>query len=191
MKQKTALFIASGLTAFTLVGLGMFVGSLNNTSAQTTEARTTEVTPPPWPSAITASSSLALAAPVPDRAAEVMPSAATTSYTTQVALSPERALEIALARVPGATAQRMPELVDFQGTVAYEVMLDAGPVYVDANSAAVLYDGAANASSQRDDERDDHDDDEREYHGEKEAHDDHDHDDHDKHEDHDEHDDED
>jgi len=34
-----------------------------------------------------------------------------------------------------------PELVSFQGTVAYEVHLDRGLVYVDATTGNVLYNG--------------------------------------------------
>lgn len=59
----------------------------------------------------------------------------------QAALTPQRALEIALIAAPGTVAQRMPELVDFQGVVAYEVLLNAGTMYVDANSGAILYNG--------------------------------------------------
>lgn len=58
------------------------------------------------------------------------------------AVTPEVAAEIALGAAPRATLVRLPDLVNFQGAVAYEVVLDSGSVYVDANSGQVLYNGA-------------------------------------------------
>jgi uncharacterized membrane protein YkoI len=63
------------------------------------------------------------------------------------AVSPDLAVTLALSAAPGATLTRQPELVDFQGTAAYEVMLDRGAVYVDANTGQVLYNSAANVAS--------------------------------------------
>ncbi|MFN3706308.1 MAG: hypothetical protein ACK4WM_10005 [Thermoflexales bacterium] len=71
----------------------------------------------------------------------VQPAPAQPQPVIQAALTPQRALEIALITAPGTVAQRMPELVDFQGVVAYEVLLNAGTMYVDANSGAILYNG--------------------------------------------------
>ncbi len=94
----------------------------------------------------------------------------------RVALMPQRALEIALIAVPGTVAQRMPEPVDFQGAVAYEVLLNTGAVYVDANSGVILYNGAVAQAAQPayhyDDDDDDHDedDDDHEEHEKKEKH---------------------
>jgi hypothetical protein len=42
-----------------------------------------------------------------------------------------------------STLQSDPVLVDFQGTVAYEVALNRGLVYVDATTGRILYNGAA------------------------------------------------
>src|SRR5581483_4051927 len=58
-------------------------------------------------------------------------------------ITPDMAAAIALNVVPGGQLTRPPELVDFQGTVAYEVMLAQGAVYVDANTGQVLYNAAA------------------------------------------------
>jgi uncharacterized membrane protein YkoI len=63
------------------------------------------------------------------------------------AVSADMAVTIALNAAAGATLTRQPELVDFQGTVAYEVLLDRGAVYVDANGGQVLYNGAAAVAS--------------------------------------------
>jgi uncharacterized membrane protein YkoI len=59
------------------------------------------------------------------------------------AISPETAAAIALGAAPGTTLSRVPELVSFQGMVAYDVLLDRGTVYVDATSGQILYNGAA------------------------------------------------
>jgi uncharacterized membrane protein YkoI len=59
------------------------------------------------------------------------------------AISADAASRLALSAAPGATLSRAPELVSFQGVVAYEVLLDRGAVYVDANSGQILYNGAA------------------------------------------------
>jgi uncharacterized membrane protein YkoI len=61
------------------------------------------------------------------------------------AVSADQAAAIALSIEPSGQLLRTPDLVSFQGTTAYEVQLDLGTVYVDANSGNVLYDGAAPA----------------------------------------------
>jgi uncharacterized membrane protein YkoI len=88
------------------------------------------------------------APPQPTAAPEPTPVPAPTAPPAPTyAISPDMAAAIALGAVPGATLTRQPELVDFQGTVAYEVVLDRGNVYVDANSGQVLYNGAATTAS--------------------------------------------
>jgi uncharacterized membrane protein YkoI len=59
------------------------------------------------------------------------------------AVSPQSAAAVAVNSAPGSSLMSTPSLVNFQGTVAYEVLLDTGPVYVNANTGAVLYNGAA------------------------------------------------
>ena len=55
----------------------------------------------------------------------------------------EQAASIALAAEQGAVLLKPAELISFQGTAAYEVTLDRGLVYVDANTGKVIYDSAA------------------------------------------------
>jgi hypothetical protein len=70
------------------------------------------------------------------------------------------AARAALLVAPGARLVRPPELVNYEGTPAYEVLFDQGPVYVDAATGQVLYNGpAAVAMTVRGD--DDHDGSER------------------------------
>jgi uncharacterized membrane protein YkoI len=60
------------------------------------------------------------------------------------AISATKARDIALGvAAPGAALLKAPELVNYQGTPAYEVSLDKGLVYVDAQSGKVLLNGAA------------------------------------------------
>jgi len=57
-------------------------------------------------------------------------------------LAADQAAQIAANLVPNAQLVRTPELVDLQGTVAYEVVLKQGVAYIDANTGAVLFNGA-------------------------------------------------
>jgi uncharacterized membrane protein YkoI len=63
------------------------------------------------------------------------------------ALSSDDAANTALSSVPGSSLLQQPRLVNFNGTVAYEVWLDKGYVYVDATSGQVIYNGANGTQS--------------------------------------------
>ncbi len=75
------------------------------------------------------------AAPAP--AAPAAPAPAAPPAPTY-AVSPQQAQEIAVANAGGATLIRAPELVSLQGVPAYEVVFDRGPIYIDAQTGAVL-----------------------------------------------------
>lgn len=62
-------------------------------------------------------------------------------------ISAELAVGLALNLSPGAKLKRWPELVDFQGIVAWEVVLDKGTMYLDATNAVLLYNGAASVNN--------------------------------------------
>jgi uncharacterized membrane protein YkoI len=64
------------------------------------------------------------------------------SQQPKYAVTPEQAASIALQAEKGAVLLKQPDLVEYQQAVAYEVTLDRGMVYVDANSGKVLYDSA-------------------------------------------------
>jgi uncharacterized membrane protein YkoI len=59
------------------------------------------------------------------------------------AVSLLQARDLALSTMPGATLSRDPELVNYQGVPAYEVVLNSGTLYIDAQTAAVLFNSAA------------------------------------------------
>jgi uncharacterized membrane protein YkoI len=63
------------------------------------------------------------------------PDTATDSGST---LSADAAAEIALEHAPGANLVEAPRLVSYQGATAYEVLLEQGPLYVDAQSGTVI-----------------------------------------------------
>jgi uncharacterized membrane protein YkoI len=81
-----------------------------------------------------------LVAPAPDSAAPNVAPAA-----SPVPVSADAAGQIALAAAPNTTITAAPFLVDFQGTVAYEVATGAGLLYIDANTGTILFNGAAPA----------------------------------------------
>jgi len=62
-------------------------------------------------------------------------------------ITPDLAVYLALSVAPGSYLVKNPELVNFQGVVAYEVTLNSGRVYVDANNGQILFNGAAAISS--------------------------------------------
>jgi hypothetical protein len=53
----------------------------------------------------------------------------------------------ALQAVSGASVLTAPRLVSLEGAIAYEVGLDQGPVYIDATTGNVLYNGTTAATS--------------------------------------------
>jgi uncharacterized membrane protein YkoI len=102
------------------------------------------------------------AAPIP-AAPTTQPAAPAAQPAAAYAISVEQAQAIALAYAPGAQLQRPAELVRFQGTPAYEVALDRGTLYIDAQSGQVIYSGiVAPAAPQRGAGEGEHDDHEEE-----------------------------
>jgi len=57
-------------------------------------------------------------------------------------VSADQAINIALNTAPGASLMQQPRLVNLSGSVAYEVPLDMGMVYIDATNGQVLYNAA-------------------------------------------------
>jgi uncharacterized membrane protein YkoI len=57
-------------------------------------------------------------------------------------ISPDKAAEIGRQTAgPGEEPQKTPDLVDFQGKTAYEVVFDKGIVYLDASTGDILFNG--------------------------------------------------
>ena len=92
----------------------------------------------------------------------------TQSQSTQpsslAALSAAQATELAKQESPNSILQATPELINYNGTAAYEVLLDSGATYIDANLGAVLNPVSSSTvtsdyRAEGFDEDDDHDDD--------------------------------
>ena len=92
----------------------------------------------------------------------------TQSQSTQpsslAALSAAQATELAKQESPNSILQATPELINYNGTAAYEVLLDSGATYIDANLGAVLNPVSSSVvtsdyRAEGFDEDDDHDDD--------------------------------
>lgn len=95
------------------------------------------------------------------------------------ALTATQATALAQQDAPNSVLQASPELVNYNGTVAYEVLLDSGATYIDASVGTVLNPVATNdyrAERFDDDDDDDyedkhHDDDKRKEDKHRKAHD--------------------
>lgn len=158
MNQKIAFALAAALTAFVLVVGGALAGRMTQPPA----APTTAPLPTEVQSLITQreaeyrarleeanqalanayaaqSAATATPAPTPEPLAATAP---------QVQLSPQDALFIAAFNVPNARILGIPELVDYQGAVAYEVHLAQGTLYIDAQDGTLLYNGASQTTLQ-------------------------------------------
>lgn len=163
--QRKALLLAAALSGFTLVLVGAVAGRVTLDPLRSATVPTAMIlpTPPPTPGLDPVVQAL-----LDQRAAEYQTmiqqandrlaqanrqlrqaySAAAVAADRPAAppptyLSAERAAQIAALVAPGASLAQMPELVNFQGAAAFEVVLDAGTLYIDAASGQVLYNGVA------------------------------------------------
>lgn len=92
-------------------------------------------------------------------------------------LTSDQAIALAKQNLPNATLQATPELVNYNGAVAYEVRLDTNTTYIDANlgsilnpvntSAAFVNDDYSDYDDDDEDKYEDHDNDEVEHHNKK------------------------
>jgi uncharacterized membrane protein YkoI len=153
MSQRMTILIAAGLTAFLLVVGGAVAGQFVQPTAvvATTEEPTVapvEAAASPdvqaWMEREAAYQELIRQAneklqQAYAQQAQVAATSPAPDPALAYAVSPEQAAEIALQAVPGAVLLRPAELVNFQGVMAYEVALDKGMVYVDANTGEILY----------------------------------------------------
>ena len=70
-----------------------------------------------------------------------------TQPSSLAALSAAQATALAKQDTPDAILQATPELINYNGTAAYEVLLDSGTTYIDANLGAVLNPVASSVAS--------------------------------------------
>jgi len=157
MTQRRAMTLAAGLTAFVLVALGAVFGG--STLAQA-------VSPGATVDAASASDAAAQAQQQDaayrqlidqanrqlqqayDQIAQLQGGAATdVPALAPYPISADLAAGLAVSLAPGARVVAWPTLVDFQGTVAYEIILDRGAMYIDATTGRLLFNNAAQVVS--------------------------------------------
>ncbi len=119
MIHRTILLVTAGLASFILIIAAVAASRVHSTGS------------PPAP---TTSATAAASPPAP---------ASDPAGSPALPVSPTAASAIARASAPGARVLRTPELVNAQGRMAYEVLLDQGTVYVDATSGEILASTAA------------------------------------------------
>lgn len=140
MNQRLALLLAGALTAFLLVLMGSVASVLVVLPGIFPQAQAqTEVNAQPQLNAQFQTAPIAQPVGV--------------SNQVTVKLTPQQAARIAQTTAPRARLSGTPELVNYNGTLAYEVVLDRGTLYVDANNGTVLTNGTTTASSNRGGER--------------------------------------
>lgn len=155
MKQKPALIIAAGATVFTLAlaGAAVRIGSAQPQRAVAQSSNTTSsvatIAPPTADATALQYKQLideanARIQALKDENASLRKQLETAKANAANApaantISADDAAQIALNLAPGAQLLSTPELVDFRGITSYEVVLDAGTVYVDAANGRPIY----------------------------------------------------
>ena len=163
MNQRTPLLIAAALTVFVLVVVAGLATRLTQPTAlaPTSTTATLDVAPALDPSvealvrereaayqqALAEANTRLEAANAQIAIANAQVATAPQAAPTD-ALTPDQAQASALTAAPGSRVTAMPELVSYEGTPAYEVRLDRGLIYLDAQSGAVLYNNAVPAAAQ-------------------------------------------
>lgn len=163
MNQRTPLLIAAALTVFVLVVVAGLATRLTQPTAlaPTSTTATLDVAPALDPSvealvrereaayqqALAEANTRLEAANAQIAIANGQVATAQQAAPTY-AFTPDQAQASALAAAPGSRVTAMPELVSYEGTPAYEVRLDRGLIYLDAQSGAVLYNNAVPAAAQ-------------------------------------------
>lgn len=132
MKQSTGLLIAAGFTAIVMACAGTTVAgiaAINAVDAASSAQRQQPQTAPqaaPQPKG-----------PVVELEQNAAQNAPTTAQTTR--LSADEAVAIAMRLARGASLLETPALVTLRRNVqAYEIKLDVGTLYIDANTGRLL-----------------------------------------------------
>ena len=128
MKQRSTLILTTIVTAFGLTLLGGIAGRVTTNANPVTPNTVVETEQMPYQNGNYQ---------IQAQPAQAAPAAPVSQPT--VAITPDKAALVALSNVSGGTLLQTPELVDFEGSVAYEVLLDSGTLYIDANNGQVLY----------------------------------------------------
>lgn len=161
MINRTGLLIATGLTAFVLVGFGFATVPSRSAAADQTPSVSQPLSPEreavyqqtlaeatvklEQANAQIAAANVRLSQPNQSAA----PASPASPDAPAYAITAGQAEAAALQAYPHATLTRTSEVVDYQGTLAHEVTLDRGTLYIDAQTGELLYDGVVAQQPQR------------------------------------------
>lgn len=150
MTQKPALWLSLGLTIFTILILGGVFVATAASGGQTAAADATAEISPELAQLI-AERELAYTQLIDQANQQLLQAQAALSQqnpeTAAVVVagsqvSPEQASQLASeVALGGAQLTGTPELVNYEGTVAYEVPFSAGNIYIDATTGNLLFNG--------------------------------------------------
>ena len=143
MSQRTGLMIAVILTAFILVVGGALVGRTTQPEKSPIETAAIQQSAAVQQLMERESAYQDLTRQANERLQKAYAKlqAQATATSPASVFSPEQATNLALQIAPGAVLLNAPELVNYQGAMAYKVSLNTGLVYIDANSGQVLFNG--------------------------------------------------
>lgn len=147
MIQKPALWISVGLTAFMLFILSSVLHNVSaaNGAGQTDPSATTSAVSPEIQALIAAREAQYIEMINQANAQLTQAQQASTAELAAAAFSSEQAAGVAdAAALSGATRTGDPQLVNFEGAVAYEVPYDYGNIYVDATTGELIFNGTIN-----------------------------------------------
>ncbi len=138
MSQRTALILSTLMTAVILANIAVFSNAL--------QAKT-PASPLPQPTPIVQVMATLQADPTEPTALPTRePMEPIATVTPEYQVSNDQATDIALRASPGKTLSGTADLVNFQGAVAYEIVLNTGNVYVDAHTGKVLFNDTISVS---------------------------------------------
>jgi uncharacterized membrane protein YkoI len=151
MTQKPALWLSLGLTVFTILILGgVFVATAASGGQTPASAAATDQLSPELAQLI-AERELAYTQLIDQANQQLLQAQAAIAQqnpdpaVVSVAgsqISPEQAGQLASeVALGGALPTGLPELVNYEGAVAYEVPFSAGNIYLDASTGALLFNG--------------------------------------------------
>lgn len=141
MKQSTGLIIAAGVTALVMACAGTAAFGFaavravdRASSGRTQQEQQTQQAQPAQPAGPSVQMDQGPAQP-----AQTQQTQQTQQAQPNVRLSTDQAVSIAMRMARGATLLETPQVVSLRGGVqAYEVKLDVGTLYIDANTGRLL-----------------------------------------------------
>ncbi len=150
MIQKPALWISVGLTAFMVFTLTSLLQTVSAKGGGQTDSSASGISPEVQ--AIISARETQYIDMINQANAQLIEAQQTqqgqstaSSNAAATVFSPDQAAQVAdAAALSGATRSGDPQLVNFEGTVAYEVPYDFGNIYVDATTRELIFNGTIN-----------------------------------------------